>query len=77
MEPLHTIDEVARILRVSRSTAFRKKKDDNWPCIRVGTTLLFDEENIKQIIDMYRQTPPPPKTVPNVGIRAARKRNSK
>ena len=76
MEPLRTIDELAVILRVSRSTAFRRKKEDKWPCIRVGTVLLFDEENVKQIIEMYRQqTPPPPKTTPNVGTRANRRRS--
>jgi len=72
----YTIDEVAGMLHLTRSTAFRRKKADNWPCIRIGTTLLFDEENIKQIIELYREKPAPEKVVPNVGIRA-RKRNSK
>ena len=72
----YTIGEVARMLRIERSTAFSRKKADSWPCIRIGTTLLFDEDNIKQIIEMYREKPAPAKTVPNVGIRA-RKRNSK
>lgn len=72
MDPLITIDELARILRVSRSTAFRRKKEDRWPCIRIGTLLVFDEDNIKQILDMYREAPPPPKVVPQVGTRARR-----
>ena len=73
MDPLLTIGEVAAILRVSRSTAFRMKKADKWPCILIGTQPRFDPDNLQQIINMYRQTPPPPKTVPKVGTRATRR----
>jgi len=75
MEPLLTIGEVATILRVSRSTAYRMKKEQRWPCILIGTQPRFDQDNLKQIIDMNRQTPPPVKTVPNVGTRSKRRNN--
>lgn len=73
LQPLRTIEEVAAMLRVSRSTSFRMKKAQSWPCIMLGSQTRFDEGDIKAIIDMNRQVPPPPKTIPNVGTRARRR----
>jgi hypothetical protein len=52
------------------------KKKDSWPHVRIGTEIRFTEADYEAIVALYHETPPPPKTVPNVGIRA-RKRNSK
>jgi excisionase family DNA binding protein len=74
MDPLRTMGEVADILRISRSTAFRMKKAQQWPHVRLGTEIRFTNADIEAIIQMNHQTPPPPKTVPNVGTRANRRR---
>lgn len=76
MDPLVKIDEVARLLGISRSTAFRYKKADNWPCYRIGTELRFSAEDIEAIRAKYQQTPPEPRRTPRVGTRANR-RNQK
>ena len=72
LQPLMTITEVAAILRVSRSTAFRMRRLQNWPCIKIGTQPRFDQDDLRAIIEMNREQPPQPKVVPNVGIRAER-----
>lgn len=74
LQPLRTMNEVATFLGVSRSTAFRMKKAQSWPCIMIGSQTRFDEDDIRAIIEINRQTPPPPKTVPKVGTRANRNR---
>lgn len=75
MEPLITIGELANRLQVSRSTAFRMKKKDSWPHVRIGTEIRFTEADYEAIVAIYHQTPPPPKTTPTVGTRATRRRN--
>lgn len=73
MEPFIKIDEVARIFGISRSTAFRLKKAQHWPCHLFGTEIRFSAADIEAIAAMHSKTPPPPKTVPKVGTRARRK----
>lgn len=75
MDPLMKIGELADILRVSRSTAFRLKKKDSWPHVRIGTEIRFTEADAEAIVNLYKQTPPAPKVVPNVGTRARRRKN--
>jgi len=75
MEPLKTMGDVARIFGISRSTAFRMKKDQSWPHVRFGTEIRFTESDIEAIVQMNHKTPAPPKTTPNVGTRANRRRN--
>ena len=75
MEPLITIGELAGRLQVSRSTAFRMKKKDSWPHVRIGTEIRFTEQDYEAIVAIYHQQPAPPKTTPNVGTRANRRRN--
>ena len=76
MEPLKDMGDVAKLFGISRSTAFRMKKAQSWPCVRFGTEIRFTDEDIQAIIQINHQQPPPPKTRPNVGTRANR-RNGK
>lgn len=71
-----TIGELAALLRVSRSTAFRMKKSQNWPHVRLGAEIRFTAADYEAIVQMNHQQPTPPRTVPNVGTRANR-RNGK
>jgi len=74
MEPLKDIGDVAQIFGISRSTAFRLKKSQRWPCVRFGTEIRFTDADVEAIIALNHKTPPPPRTVPNVGTRAARRK---
>ena len=67
------IGEIAALLKVSRSTAFRLKRSDSWPHVRLGTEIRFTEADYEAIVALYHQAPPPPKTVPKVGTRANRR----
>ena len=69
-----TIGELAALLKVSRSTAFRMKKAQQWPCILFGTEVRFSAEDVEAIKAMNHKTPPAPKTVPKVGTRANRRK---
>lgn len=75
MEPLKTMTDIAELFGISRSTAFRLKKQQSWPCVRFGTEIRFTPADIETIIQLNHQQPAPPKTIPTVGIRARRKRN--
>lgn len=74
MEPLKDIGEIAKLLGVSRSTAFRMKKQDNWPHVRIGALIKFSQADYEAIVQIYHQQPTT-KTVPNVGTRAKRRNN--
>jgi excisionase family DNA binding protein len=74
MEPLVDIGEVARLLDISRSTAYRLKKADSWPHYRIGTDIKFSESDIEAIRAKYAQTPPEPRRAPRVGTRANRRK---
>ncbi|WP_156368346.1 AlpA family transcriptional regulator [Arthrobacter sp. Leaf137] len=71
-EPLMTMADVATFLQVSRSTAFRLKKEQNWPCIMLGSQPRFDQSDLEAIINMNRKESPSMKVTPNVGTRANR-----
>lgn len=74
MDPLMTIGEIAALLQVSRSTAFRMKKKDSWPHVRIGTEIRFTTDDYEAIVAMYHKTPSAPKVVPRVGTRANRRK---
>ncbi|MFE4229174.1 helix-turn-helix domain-containing protein [Arthrobacter sp. NPDC056886] len=71
-----TIDEIAVMFRISRSTAYRFKKRDNWPSHRFGTEIRFSPEDVAAIQAKYAQTPAPERRTPRIGTRA-NKRNNK
>lgn len=73
MEPLKDMGDVARLFGISRSTAFRMKKAQSWPHVRFGTEIRFTDADIEAIIQLNHQQPPPPRTKPNVGVRANRR----
>ena len=74
MDPLMTIGEIATLLQVSRSTAFRMKKKDSWPHVRIGTEIRFTADDYESIVSIYHKTPPAAKVVPRVGTRANRRK---
>jgi len=76
MEPLKTIGEVAELFKISRSTAYRLKKQDSWPSHRFGTEIRFSPEDVAAIQAKYAQTPAPDRRAPRIGTRA-NKRNQK
>lgn len=76
MEPLKTIGEVAALFQISRSTAYRLKKSDSWPCHLFGTEIRFSEADIATIQAKYAKTPAPERRAPRIGTRAT-KRNQK
>lgn len=68
------IQEVADLFRISRSTAYRLKKSQQWPHLLVGSETRFSPAHIAAIEAMMEQAPPAPKVVPSVGTRANRRR---
>ena len=76
MEPLLTITELAELFKISRSTAYRMKKEQRWPHIRFGTEIRFSQENLEAIKALNAQTPTPDRRAPRIGTRA-NKRNQK
>jgi len=76
MEPLITIGELAELFKISRSTAYRMKKEQSWPNIRFGTEIRFSQENLEAIKALNAQTPAPDRRAPRIGTRA-NKRNQK
>jgi len=76
MEELITIGELAALFKISRSTAYRMKKEQRWPHIRFGTEIRFSQENLEAIKALNAQTPAPDRRAPRIGTRA-NKRNQK
>jgi len=77
MEPQYiTIGEIAVMFKISRSTAYRFKKRDSWPCHLFGTEIRFSPEDVATIQAKYAQTPAPDRRAPRIGTRANR-RNQK
>lgn len=73
-QKLLKIKEVADLFQISRSTAFRMMKAQSWPRHKFGTEIRFSTQDIEAIQAMNREVAAPPKTVPNVGIRANRRK---
>lgn len=48
-----TIDEVAEILKVSKSSAYRLVKDGGIRSIKVGKTLRVSRKNLKEFIEDF------------------------
>ena len=73
MEALITITELAELFKISRSTAYRMKKEQRWPHIRFGTEIRFSQENLEAIKALNAQTPAPDRRAPRIGTRANRR----
>lgn len=73
----YTLDDLAAILKLSRSTVYRRRKQDNWPHLQIGAELRFTPEDFEAIQRLYRQpevTPKIHRSRPNVGTKADRAR---
>ena len=71
------IEDVAEMFQISRSEAFRLKKEQGWPSHRFGRSLRFSPEDIKAIAEMHFEAPKQTPTKqtpkrPNVGTKAKR-----
>lgn len=76
MEQLRTIGQVAEMFQISRSTAYRLKKAQRWPCHMFGTEIRFSEADIEAIKALNQQTPAPEqRRPPRVGTRANRRKS--
>lgn len=75
---LWTLEDVAIMCGISRSTAYRHLKEKPWPYHhRIGTELRFSEADIQAIQAMYRQAASPPEKrarSTRIGSEAARRR---
>lgn len=73
----YTIEEVARTFKISRSHAYRLKREQNWPHHRFGHEIRFSAQNIEAIRALNdKQQPTPPEPVrrkPRIGTRAQKK----
>jgi len=71
---LYTLEDLAALFKVSRSTIYRRRKADNWPHLQIGSEFRFTAEDVQKILEIYRKETPPeqPRKRPNVGTRAKR-----
>ena len=46
MQPLLTVNQLARILNVAPITIYRKVRNDTLPHLKLGPTLRFDESKV-------------------------------
>lgn len=73
----YTIEEVAMTFKISRSHAYRLKREQNWPHHRFGHEIRFSAQNVEQIRalnDKQQPTPPEPvRRAPRIGTRAQKK----
>jgi excisionase family DNA binding protein len=72
---LYTLEDLAALFKVSRSTIYRRRKQDNWPHLQIGSEFRFTPEDVEQIIALYRKETPTKETRsrPNVGTKAKRR----
>lgn len=73
MEPLLTMGELAAHFKLTRSTAYRLCKEQQWPHHNFGREIRFSVENIKAIEEITFTKPPEPRRTPRVGTRANRR----
>jgi len=72
MPPLLTIDDIAEMLIISRSSAYALKKKDAWPHVLVGCRVRFTTEHLEEIVRLYTKQPQPAERRPRIGTRATR-----
>jgi excisionase family DNA binding protein len=72
---LYTLEDLAALFKVSRSTIYRRRKQDNWPHLQIGSEFRFTPEDVEKIIALYRKETPAKETRsrPNVGTKAKRR----
>ena len=59
---LYTIEEVASLFKITRSHAYRLKKEQVWPHVMLGGSLRFTADDIQQIVAMNRKQQPTTET---------------
>ena len=72
---LYKIEEVAAMFKISRSHAYRLKREQQWPHHMFGSEIRFSAEDIQAIQEMNHRTPKPEPTkpAPRIGSRAKKK----
>lgn len=53
LEPLFTVAQVARHLRVSSTTVYRLVKDGALPCMRIGHALRFTRSDVETLLETH------------------------
>ena len=71
----YTIEEVAVTFKISRSHAYKLRKEQNWPHHQFGKELRFSAEDIQAIRELNHRKPKPDPTkpAPRIGARAKKK----
>lgn len=60
MEPLMTIDDVARVLHVSRRTVNEWRRADKGPAwVRIGTAVLYLPDDVRAFVEGLKGIPAP------------------
>ncbi len=59
LEPLWTVDDVARFLAMSKQWVYKHAELGTLPCIRLGSALRFQPEAVRRYVDQRsrRATP--------------------
>lgn len=56
LEPLLSIDEVTRVLRISESGVYRLVRNGELARVKVGSRTLFEPSDVRRFIEERRQT---------------------
>ena len=67
---LYTVDDVAELMGISRSSVYALKKRDSWPHLLIGSKVRFSDENLADILKIYQKQPQPAERRPRIGTRA-------
>lgn len=74
---LYKIEEVAAMFQISRSHAYRMKREQNWPHHVFGSEIRFSVEDIQAIQAMHHKKPDPQpepgRRKPRIGTRAQKR----
>ncbi|MBT8159327.1 MULTISPECIES: helix-turn-helix domain-containing protein [Arthrobacter] len=76
MDDLRLIDieQLAELLRIGRSHAYRLKREQQWPHVLLGSQIRFTVDDVKAIVAMNHKSPGTAPRGPRVGTGARRER---
>lgn len=69
IEELLTVADVMRLLKVKRTWVYEHAKAGDLPHVRLGTTLRFEPEQLREWVKRNRNTAPVAQVLPIVGRR--------
>jgi hypothetical protein len=76
--PLKTHVDLATLLNMPLSTVIELRKREAWPCVRLGRSVRFTDEQINQIVATHTvaDAPAKPTAIAGQTARSARRRAS-